>query len=263
MISPPKSDGGEEVNSTRGAHSPGQPRVEVRRPIYQARPGPRTGPRPVRPNWRGSASFLSSKHSALELTSMILSAHLCAWFTVSMSGLLSEHVSFLNSDGKNAGLPTRLNQWWGNIPFITSGVIIILYRIYTSILFHGSILHIVFNMLALIPLGTELERIMGSIRLLYLMILLATSNAIFHLIIAFIVAQNPLHPYPFLMHECAIGFSGVIFSMIVIETSLSGVQTKRAPVALIAPHLSSAARSIASVHRRPLKLLYRVDWCTG
>ncbi|KAK8954555.1 hypothetical protein KSP39_PZI002892 [Platanthera zijinensis] len=81
-------------------------------------------------------------------------------------------------------------------------------------------------MLALIPLGTELERIMGSMRLLYLMILLATSNAIFHLIIAFIIAQNPLHPYPFLMHECAIGFSGVIFSMIVIETSLSGVQTK-------------------------------------
>ncbi|KAK8918492.1 hypothetical protein KSP39_PZI021854 [Platanthera zijinensis] len=156
-----------------------------------------------------------------------------------------------------AGLPTRLNQWWGSIPFITSGVIIIcwiiysvcllagydsfveicflpsevisrfqVYRIYTSMLLHGPILHIAFNMFALIPLGTELERIMGSIRLLYLMILVATSNAIFHLIIAFIVALNPLHPYPFLVHECAIGFSGVIFFMIVMETSLSGVQTK-------------------------------------
>ncbi|KAK8957563.1 hypothetical protein KSP39_PZI001428 [Platanthera zijinensis] len=93
-------------------------------------------------------------------------------------------------------------------------------------LLHGPILHIAFNMLTLIPLGTELERIMGSIRLLCLMILLATSNDIFHLIIAFIVALNPLHPYPFLVHECAIGFSGVIFSMIVMETSLSGVQTK-------------------------------------
>ncbi|KAK8936359.1 hypothetical protein KSP39_PZI013882 [Platanthera zijinensis] len=98
--------------------------------------------------------------------------------------------------------------------------------IYTSMLFYGPIPHIVFNMLALIPLGIELERIMGSIRLLYLMILLATSNVIFHLIFAFIVALNSLHPYPFLVHECAIGFSGVIFSMIVIETSLSGVQTK-------------------------------------
>ncbi|XP_028549258.1 rhomboid-like protein 15 isoform X2 [Dendrobium catenatum] len=81
-------------------------------------------------------------------------------------------------------------------------------------------------MLALVPLGTELERIMGSVRLLYLMVLLATSNAIFHLIIALIVAHNPLHSYPFLMHECAIGFSGIIFSMIVIETSLSGIQTR-------------------------------------
>nr|AIY60686.1 rhomboid protein Phaam_RBL15 [Phalaenopsis amabilis] len=156
-----------------------------------------------------------------------------------------------------AGLPTRLNQWWAGIPFITSSVTVVcgiiylvcllagydsfaeicflpsevvsrfqVYRIYTAVLFHGSLLHVVFNMLALVPLGTELERIMGSIRLLYLMILLATSNAIFHLIIALIVAHNPLHAYPFLMHECAIGFSGIIFSMIVIETSLSGVQTR-------------------------------------
>ncbi|KAG0467756.1 hypothetical protein HPP92_017084 [Vanilla planifolia] len=156
-----------------------------------------------------------------------------------------------------AGLPTRLNQWWAAIPFITSGVTIIcgiiyvvcllvgydsfsdvcflpsevisrfqVYRIYSSVLFHGSLLHVVFNMLALVPLGAELERIMGSIRLLYLMILLATSNAVFHLIIALTVAHNPVHPYPFLMRECAIGFSGIIFSMIVIETSLSGIHTR-------------------------------------
>ncbi|WOL08921.1 rhomboid-like protein 15 isoform X1 [Canna indica] len=41
-----------------------------------------------------------------------------------------------------------------------------------------------------------------------------------------VVANNPLHPLPFLMNECAIGFSGIIFSMIVIETSLSGVQSR-------------------------------------
>jgi membrane associated rhomboid family serine protease len=82
-------------------------------------------------------------------------------------------------------------------------------------------------MLALVPLGTELERIMGSVRLLFLMFLLATTNAIFHLIIAFLAAYNPLYPLHFLVDECSIGFSGVIFSMIVIETSLSGVQTRR------------------------------------
>ncbi|KAL6997864.1 Rhomboid-like protein 15 [Sarracenia purpurea var. burkii] len=154
-----------------------------------------------------------------------------------------------------AGLPTRLGQWWGGIPFLTSSVVIVcgviylvcllvgydsfaevcfwpsavisrfqVYRIYTSVLFHGSLLHVLFNMMALVPLGSELERVMGSVRMLYIIILLATSNAIFHLLIALLAAHNPLHSYQYLMNECAIGFSGILFSMIVIETSLSGVQ---------------------------------------
>ena len=101
------------------------------------------------------------------------------------------------------------------------------YRIYTSILFHGSLLHVLFNMMALVPLGSEIERIMGSVRLLYLIILLATSNALFHLLIALLVAYNPFYSDQYLMNECAIGFSGILFSMIVIETSLSGVQSRR------------------------------------
>ncbi|CAN6465063.1 unnamed protein product [Victoria cruziana] len=156
-----------------------------------------------------------------------------------------------------AGLSTRLNQWWGGIPFITSGVVVVcgfiyllcllagydsfaeicfwpsmvisrfqVYRVYTAILFHGSLLHVMFNMLALVPLGSGLERIMGSVRLSYVIFLLATTNAIFHLLIASVFANNPIHPYHYLMDECAIGFSGVIFSMIVIETSLSGIQSR-------------------------------------
>ncbi|GMJ14777.1 RHOMBOID-like protein 15, rhomboid-like protein 11, ARABIDOPSIS RHOMBOID-LIKE PROTEIN 11 [Hibiscus trionum] len=93
-----------------------------------------------------------------------------------------------------AGLQTRAGQWWDSIPFLTSAVVIVcgvvylicllvgydtfyeicflpeaivsnfqVYRIYTSIIFHGSLLHVLFNMLALVPLGSELERIMGSI----------------------------------------------------------------------------------------------------
>ncbi|KAJ7971382.1 rhomboid-like protein 15 [Quillaja saponaria] len=78
----------------------------------------------------------------------------------------------------------------------------------------------------LVPLGSELERIMGSVRLLYMIILLATSNAIFHVLIALLVAHNPFNSYEYLMNECAIGFSGILFSMIVIETSLSGAQSR-------------------------------------
>ncbi|KAK3029815.1 hypothetical protein RJ639_038003 [Escallonia herrerae] len=166
-------------------------------------------------------------------------------------------------------------QWWEGIPFLTSAVVGVsgaiylvcllvgydsfakvcfwpskvvsgfeVYRIYTSIVFHGSLLHVLFNMLALVPLGSEMERVMGSIRLLYIIILLATSNAMFHLLIAFLIAYNPLNPYKYLLNECAIGFSGVLFSMIVIETSLSGVQSRRYPwillvaFQLLAPNVS-------------------------
>ncbi|WOG98224.1 hypothetical protein DCAR_0417565 [Daucus carota subsp. sativus] len=154
-----------------------------------------------------------------------------------------------------AGLPTRIGQWWEGIPFLTSVVIIVcgaiyvlclfagydsfqevcflpvavisrfqVYRIYSSVIFHGSLLHVLFNMLAFVPLGSELERIMGSIRLSYITILLATSNALLNLLIAALLAHNPFYPFPIFMDECAIGFSGILFSMIVIETSLSGAQ---------------------------------------
>ncbi|CAI9097513.1 OLC1v1033959C1 [Oldenlandia corymbosa var. corymbosa] len=117
-----------------------------------------------------------------------------------------------------------------SISYICSGGCLwdhlLVYRTYTSVLFHGSLLHLMFNMLALVPLGSELERIMGSVRLCYVTILLATSNAVFHLLIAFLVAHNPFHTFSYLMDECAIGFSGILFSMIVIETTLSGVQSR-------------------------------------
>ncbi|KAI3826255.1 hypothetical protein L1987_00300 [Smallanthus sonchifolius] len=156
-----------------------------------------------------------------------------------------------------AGLPTRFKQWWEGIPFLTSVVVAVcsviylvclligydsfvevcflpsaviskfqVYRVCTSIFFHGSILHLVFNMLALVPLGSELERVMGSIRLSYMIVLLAISSAVFHLLITLIAAYNPIYSYYQFMDECAIGFSGVLFSMIVIETSLSGIQSR-------------------------------------
>ncbi|KAJ9559113.1 hypothetical protein OSB04_013727 [Centaurea solstitialis] len=158
---------------------------------------------------------------------------------------------------EQAGLSTRVKQWWEGIPFLTSVVVAVcgviylvcllvgydsfaevcfwpsaviskfqVYRVFTSIFFHGSMLHLVFNMLALVPLGSELERVMGSIRLLYMIVLLATTSALFHLLITLIAAYNPVHSYYHFMDECAIGFSGVLFSMIVIETSLSGAQSR-------------------------------------
>ena len=101
-----------------------------------------------------------------------------------------------------------------------------LYRPYSSVVFHTTIIHLVFNMLALVQIGTGLEYLLGSLRYLHVLILMATSNALLQVVISLIVAYNPIHPYLTLMYECAIGFSGVIFAMIVIETSLNSVQTR-------------------------------------
>jgi membrane associated rhomboid family serine protease len=95
------------------------------------------------------------------------------------------------------------------------------------VLFHASIFHVVFNMLALVPIGSALERVMGTVRFFHVILLLITSNGIIHVALAFLAAHNPIYPNQDLSVECGIGFSGVIFALIVIETSLSGTQHRR------------------------------------
>ncbi|EFJ27952.1 hypothetical protein SELMODRAFT_147697 [Selaginella moellendorffii] len=150
-----------------------------------------------------------------------------------------------------ASLSTRASQWWASIPAITGGTLILcvaiyivdlligydnfqqvcfstdsvignfqVYRAITAVLFHASLLHVLFNMLALVPIGSSLERIMGSVRYLHVILLLAVSNAVIHILIAYIVAYNPIYVHKSVLMECQIGFSGILFAMIVIEGSL-------------------------------------------
>ncbi len=102
-------------------------------------------------------------------------------------------------------------------------------------------------MLALVPIGSGLERLLGSVRYLHVLFLLTTSNALIQVAIAYIAAYNPIHWYPDLLMDCNIGFSGVIFAMIVIETSLSTAQTRRYIILdtmqfLLKPHCSRVSR---------------------
>ncbi|KAL2635218.1 hypothetical protein R1flu_006697 [Riccia fluitans] len=156
-----------------------------------------------------------------------------------------------------ASLSTRASQWWAGVPFVTSLLVALcssiyvvelflgfdaffqvclipyqvvtkfqVYRLFTSVVFHASIFHVVFNMLALVPIGSALERIMGSVRFLHVIFLLATANGIINIGLAYLAAHNPVYIYTDLSVECGIGFSGVIFALIVIETSVSGTQTR-------------------------------------
>lgn len=46
------------------------------------------------------------------------------------------------------------------------------YRLLTSPFVHGGMLHVAFNMLAFVPIGTSLERIQGTLALTHLVSLL-------------------------------------------------------------------------------------------
>ncbi|CAL5421946.1 unnamed protein product [Camellia sinensis] len=99
------------------------------------------------------------------------------------------------------------------------------YRIYTSIIFHGSLLHVLFNMMALVPLGSELERVMGSVRLLYMIILLASSNAIFHLLIAGVQYRSNISTISNVTFNDTVRYAWillVVFQLLMTNVSLLG-----------------------------------------
>lgn len=153
-----------------------------------------------------------------------------------------------------ASLSTRVSVWWGSIPFCTGAllatcvtlhVVILLggfdvlsavcfsgegilngrvYTIFTSVLFHGGLLHLVFNMMAFVPMGGSIERQLGSVRYTYLVLLFTITNAVLAILIAAMAAMPFLPLYPNLIYECSIGFSGIIFSLIVVETYTTGAQ---------------------------------------
>lgn len=93
------------------------------------------------------------------------------------------------------------------------------YRMFTSVLFHGSVLHLAFNMMAFVPMASSLERLLGTVQFTYILVLFTLLASIFHVGLAFIGGALGYAS----MHECAIGFSGVIFGVIVVDTHLSSI----------------------------------------
>ena len=102
-----------------------------------------------------------------------------------------------------------------------------MYRPFTSVIFHGGLIHIALNMLAFVPLGGALERQLGSVRFAHLLLLFATTNGAIHAGVSYAVAILPIMQLQRLVYECSIGFSGIIFSLIVVETHTSNVQNRR------------------------------------
>lgn len=93
------------------------------------------------------------------------------------------------------------------------------YRIVTSAFFHGDFMHIAMNMMSALALSSLLEQEMGTIRhFVSVLWAVLVTNAIY-LLVAYL-ASVVFHTDD-LMYQHAVGFSGVLFHMLVLESSLS------------------------------------------
>lgn len=93
------------------------------------------------------------------------------------------------------------------------------YRIFTSPFFHAGFFHILFNTIAWMIIGRDYERSTGTLAAAYsIFILLIPLIAILHCTAAFLVdalAQTSFR------NECAIGLSGVLFALLVVNVEVS------------------------------------------
>jgi membrane associated rhomboid family serine protease len=116
------------------------------------------------------------------------------------------------------------------------------YRVFTSPFLHGGLLHIAFNMMALSSYGPLLGREIGTFPMLYLVFLFIVVAGVMSTAVAY--GAYYLGTMQFMM-ECGVGFSGVLFALIVVDNhvhqvpnrSIFGcfsVPAKYYPVALLA-----------------------------
>lgn len=93
------------------------------------------------------------------------------------------------------------------------------YRLITSTLFHGSLMHIGMNMMSTFAISSALEARFGTIRhaitILWAMLLTSTTYTIMAFLLHFVFGYDKL------MYQHVLGFSGVIFHLSVMECNLS------------------------------------------
>eukprot|EP01089_Gocevia_fonbrunei_P002607 TRINITY_DN12537_c0_g1_i1.p1 TRINITY_DN12537_c0_g1~~TRINITY_DN12537_c0_g1_i1.p1 ORF type:complete len:347 (+),score=25.38 TRINITY_DN12537_c0_g1_i1:33-1073(+) len=116
------------------------------------------------------------------------------------------------------------------------------YRLFTSAYFHYGLLHIVFNLFAFYNLGSGLEKILGTIQFIHLIFVFTCLVNIMYLFLSFnlfYVGSSSVLGFfsnsfildkiqPYLVsqyYQCAVGFSGVLFCLLVIATAHSGQPT--------------------------------------
>lgn len=93
------------------------------------------------------------------------------------------------------------------------------YRVFTSAVFHANMMHIGMNMLSTFAISSLLEKRLGTLRHLFSIMWAIMLTAFFYIAMAY--AAYFFAGYDTWMYQHAVGFSGVIFHMSVLECNLS------------------------------------------
>ncbi len=163
-----------------------------------------------------------------------------------------------NTPGARVSLTTRFNIWFNAIPLFTRSILIIctfiwliralfnwpssyaicfyypaikegdIKRLITHIFFHQDILHILFNMMGLLSLCVFLEHKLGTIYMFCCTVLLSIGTSLVDMFFNFIILDvlklnDPKGGFFMIDTECGIGYSGVLFSYMIISVSHSPV----------------------------------------
>lgn len=92
------------------------------------------------------------------------------------------------------------------------------YRIITSALFHGGFMHIAMNMLSTVAISSLLEKRSGTLYHILSTMLAILATSIVYIGFAVILS---FAGYDSLLYRHSVGFSGVIFHMVVLESNLT------------------------------------------
>lgn len=98
------------------------------------------------------------------------------------------------------------------------------YRIITSALFHGNLMHIGMNMLSTFHLSAVLEKRLGTIHHLISTLWAILLTSLFYVLVACLASF--VIGYDAWMYEHAVGFSGVLFHFCVLECNMMSNQSR-------------------------------------
>lgn len=105
-------------------------------------------------------------------------------------------------------------------------------RILLAPLFHEGWRHLLVNMVAVVWIGSSLEKLVGTLNLAFLNSMLAIFGAVLFVIMAYALANNPIKADSIAPYECVAGMSGVLFGQLAVECKMLG-STKRSLFGLV------------------------------